>query len=163
MRIAQFAILASLAAAAAAATYALPSCSSSDTIVALNVSSSDNVGAVSALHVTISQEGTTPFTDRFAPPSVAVGDAGEMAINPMFFQRETLPDGFTNTPATVAVDALDENQKVFLSASVSVTIVPGGVTAAFVSFAREVPDAGTDGGGDGGSEDGGDGGADGGK
>jgi hypothetical protein len=77
-------------------------CSSTDTIVSVNVASDDTVGAVTGMHVTITQ-GSQTLTSDLVPP-VMKTDAGDV-IKKMFFQRIVLPDAFLTGPATVMVEA----------------------------------------------------------
>lgn len=87
-----------------AAALALAACSEDDTIVSLNVNST-NVGAVSKLHVDFNQSGKTFATD-VVPPTQDGGDAGPV-IDSAFFERITMPDGWPSGDATITVTGFD--------------------------------------------------------
>jgi hypothetical protein len=144
--------------ASLAAVSLLAACSNGETIVSLNVSASDAVPVVDRLHVTIDQ-GSRHYVKDFAPPTdMPAGDAAP-SIKNSFFQRLTLPDGWQEESATVHVEAQSATGAPFtppLAADTTVTIVPEGVVAAFVSFdiKADNPDAGAGGaGGAGGASD----------
>ena len=142
--------------------FAVAGCSNGDTILALNVSSADDVGLVEELRVSVTQRGSAPVELRFAPPLKELDDDAGRAIESNFFRRIELPSGWDEAPAEVAVMALGPPGVAPLSASAEVEIEPGEATAVFVELERARPDAGSgdasavDGGAeDGGAEDGG--------
>jgi len=121
-----------LAGALAVASVGALSCSSSDTILALTVSSASDVRAVSKLNVTITP--VPPAT--FAPimqqvdPQTMKPDA-EVIIKSSFFVRLTLPES-TDGPATVLVEALDANNAPFAGGQGPANIQKNHVVAAQV-------------------------------
>lgn len=135
---------------------ALAGCSSGDTILALNVSSADDVGLIRELRVTVTQRGSAPVEVRFAPPLAELDDDAGQAIEPNFFHRIELPSGWREAPAEVAVTALGPAGVPPLDARAEVEIEPGEATAVFVELERARPDAGAgdaNAGGDGSSGD----------
>jgi len=118
-----------------AATCALPACSTSDTIVALNVTATDAVGEVEHLSVTITQEGQDSFTEEFNPPS-EVTDGG-MNIANSFYERIELPGGWDERNATVTVTALDGDDAEVAADETVVEIQPQGAVAAYVMLGEE--------------------------
>jgi len=119
-----------------AATSALPACSTSDTIVALNVTATDAVGEVEHLSVTITQEGQDSFTEQFSPPSEVTDDGG-MNIKNAFYERIELPSGWDERNATVAVTALDRDGTEVAADETVVEIQPQGAVAAYVLLGEE--------------------------
>jgi hypothetical protein len=119
-----------------AATSALPACSTSDTIVALNVTATDAVGEVEHLSVTITQEGQDRFTEEFDPPSEVTDDGG-MNIENSFYERIELPDGWDEGSATVAVTAVDRDGAQVAADETIVEIQPQGAVAAYVLLGEE--------------------------
>ena len=126
-----------------ATTVATPitGCSSSDTIVAVTVSSNANVGAVSKLIITVTPKTGAETMSELVPPSF------DGAILSSFFERVKIPSGISGA-ATVRVDALDQAGKSFASGTSDVTIIGGGATTALVKVSRAgsmMPDGGVDG------------------
>jgi hypothetical protein len=118
-----------------AATSALPACTTSDTIVALNVTATDAVGEVEHLSVTITQDGQDSFTEDITPPS-EVTDGG-MNIKNSFYERIELPSGWDERNATVAVTALDRDGAEVAADETVVEIQPEGAVAAYVLLGEE--------------------------
>lgn len=120
----------------------LSACSSGDTVLALTISSTADVGAVANVRVTVSQPSAAPKTITFAP------EAADGAIVASFFKRIAL-DGLKDGDANVLVEALDGAGTTFLSATTTAGIMEHHVVAASVQLTRARPaaDAGT---GDGG-------------
>jgi hypothetical protein len=119
----------------------IAACSSSDTIVAVTVSSSANVGAVSKLVITVTPKAGSATMAEFVPPSV------DGAILPSFFERVKIPSGISGA-ATVRVDALDQAGVSFAWGAADTNIISGGATTALVKVSRTgsmMPDGGVDG------------------
>jgi hypothetical protein len=144
MKLARSTVAASLIAVAM-----LTACSESDTIVALNILSSPDVGEVSTVRVAITQEPTAGFMTEFTPPTVA-GPNDTRLIRPRFFERIKLPDSFRTAPATIDVELIDLSGVAFLTQSSTVDIRRHGAIAAYFTFAPEMPDGGAGGAGGGG-------------
>jgi hypothetical protein len=125
------------------AVASLCACSSGDTILALNVSSSDDVGLVNELRVTVTQEGNAPIRQTFAPPLKELEKDAGRVIQPQFYRRIELPESWDEAPAEVAVQAISPNGAAPLSASTTTKIKPGAAVAAFVELERPKPDSGT--------------------
>lgn len=120
---------------------ALAACGSDDTVLALNVESSDDVGFVSELQVTVTQPGNAPVNKRFTPPTKALDDDAGTVIQPRFFERIALPASWDEESATVVVRALSPTAPE-IEAMTTAKIEPGGAVAAYVELARAKPDAG---------------------
>lgn len=120
-----------------------------DTILSLNVSAIEDVGAIREIAVQVEQPGRAPLLSSFAPPSQTLEDGG-MVIAPAFFERIELPERFDDGAATVSVEARSAAAAPPLQVSTMVELRSGGAVAAFVSLTREpplggdaMPDAGT--------------------
>jgi uncharacterized membrane protein YgcG len=151
-----------------AAIIGLAACSDEDTIVSLNVTASDAVPVVDTLRVTITQ-GSRKHVSNFAPPiETPTAPEGEQppppSIKNSFFQRITLPEGWSESSASVDVVALQGNGEPFspsFSAMTTAVIQPEGVVAAFVKLDLPAPpeppggDGGAGGAGTGGAASGG--------
>ena len=85
-------------------------CSTGDTVVAVNVSSGRDVGDVSKVKITITQEGQDPLTESFKPQTERVD--GERSIVSHFYRRMMVPDGWKEAPAVVEVEALNQSELV---------------------------------------------------
>jgi hypothetical protein len=109
-------------------------CTASDTVVSVNINSTDEVGNPSSLVITITQPGQSPVTRELAPPTRAID--GGMAIKQMFFERMLLPGSWESGPALVKVDAKDA-RGVYLSAQREVQVRAEGAVAAFVDLGEE--------------------------
>jgi hypothetical protein len=132
----------------------IAACSSSDTLLALNVNSTKGeIGSVSAIDVTVTQQGNSPFKTSFAPDLVATGDGGQM-LPDKFYRRIALPDSFDKAPADINVSATNSRGLAF-SGTAKVTIQPEEAVVATVTLALPVVDAGNNGGDSGAASDGG--------
>jgi hypothetical protein len=109
-------------------------CTASDTVVSVNINSSDQVGNPNSLVITITQPGQLPVTRELAPPTRAID--GGMAIKQMFFERVMLPESWESGPALVKVDAKD-GRGVYLSAETDVQVRAEGAVAAFVDLGED--------------------------
>jgi hypothetical protein len=116
------------------AVLSLSACAEDETIVAVNVNSTDEVGNPSALVITISQPGQTPVVREIEPPT-RTQDSG-VSIQPMLFERVGLPDSWKRAKSDVKVEAKDA-RGVYLSAETEVTVRPGGAVAAFVDLGKK--------------------------
>ncbi|HKP55323.1 MAG TPA: hypothetical protein VJV78_01305 [Polyangiales bacterium] len=119
-------------------------CAEDETIVSVNVSSGDAVGNPKTLTISISQPGQQAVVKDIEPPTKAT-DAGPV-IQPMFYERITLPDSWSDERATVQVDAKDASGKVYLTGKAMCPVVPQGAAAAFVDLGKMEmmkPDAGS--------------------
>ena|SRR5688572_10377800 len=112
-------------------------CSSSDTIVALNVEFKAPIAGLSTLQVTIAQPGLSPNVTSITPPTDP-GDAGPK-IRDKFFERITLPDGWAEVVATIQVDAKNAAGTTLETQKTSAQIVEAGAVAAFVTFGAPPP------------------------
>jgi hypothetical protein len=143
-----------------AAVASFSACGEDDTIVAVNVNSTDEVGNPSAVVITITQSGQSPVVKEIEPPT-RTQDSG-VSIKPMFFERVQLPDSWEHAKAEVKVEAKNASG-VYETATTEITVRPGGAVAAFVDLGKKpemMMDAGTAGtGGAGGAGAGGAGGA----
>jgi hypothetical protein len=113
-----------------AALVGLAACSDEDTIVSLNVSSSDAVPVIDTLRVTITQ-GSKQHVTEFAPPTeTPMAPEGQMAPPPSisngFFHRITLPGEWSETEAKVAVEALHSNGAPYNPPFADDTVAVGG-------------------------------------
>jgi len=136
-----------LAGALAVASLGALSCSSSDTILALTITSASDVGAVSKLRVTIKPQPPATFTDIAKDdiiPQTMPADAGPV-IKSSFFVRLTLPEN-TDGPATVLVDAIDANGTAFAGGRTDAQIQKDHTVAAQVMLTVGGPPPETDGG-----------------
>lgn len=120
----------------ATAASALLACSTDDTIVALNVEATSDVGVVETLSVSITQSGQTPVVTAFQPPTA--GDAG--VIDSSFFERIKLPEDWKKARADILVEALNASGTRITSDTTQVTIRPEGAVAAFVELTTIVPE-----------------------
>lgn len=116
---------------------ALVACTSDDTVVALNVTSGDEIPVVDILHVTVTQ-GTRRYVHDFAPPiETPTGEnAAPPSIRNQFFERMTLPDSFEGA-AVLRVEAQHLGGVAFvppLSDETTITIEPNEVVAAYVKL-----------------------------
>jgi hypothetical protein len=109
-------------------------CGDDETIVSVNVNSTDDVGNPSAIIITISQDGQSPVTKEIMPPTRMV-DAGTL-IEKSFFERITLPDSWEHEESTVKVEAKNSSG-VYLTAETKTTVRPGGATTAFVDLGKK--------------------------
>lgn len=121
-----------------AAVWALSACSDGDTIVALNVTATDAVPVVEQLHVTITQ-GSRRHVQNFAPPTeTPTGeDAPPPSIKNSFFERITLPEGWSEEPTRIKVEAQQADGSPLeppLSDETTVTLEPDGVVAAYIEL-----------------------------
>jgi hypothetical protein len=121
-----------------AAVWALSACSSGDTIVALNVTATDAVPVVEQLHVTITQ-GSRRHVQKFAPPTETPegDDAPPPSIKNSFFERITLPEGWSEERTVIRVEAQQADGSPFdppLSDETTVTLEPDGAVAAYIEL-----------------------------
>jgi hypothetical protein len=130
-------------------------CSDADTVLALTVTSKEDVGEVTMLHVTVNQQGQAPFVHDFAPPRITVEAGSEeagytltMPISPSFFERMTLPSSWPDGAATVTVTT--EGGGPAITGTTQAPIEAHETVAATVKLTRMPPpvtsDAGVDGG-----------------
>jgi hypothetical protein len=123
-----------------AAALCLVACAADDTIVALNVSST-NVGSVASLHV-VFQQGTHNHLVDLVPPTEQAED-GTPVIKPSFYERITLPGGWPSGDATVTVDALDGVTPTPIVTGIGIAEVESEETvAAYVDLELPGPDEG---------------------
>src|SRR5690349_10108237 len=138
---------------------ALLACSDEGSVVALNITATDDVPVVDQLHVSITQ-GSRKFVYDFTPPiDPAMGDAGP-SIKNSFFERITLPDSFDDEDALVHVEAMHAGAVPFtppLASETTVRVEEDGAVAAYVTLAFPTPLPGPDDGAEAGA--GGEGGA----
>jgi hypothetical protein len=105
---------------------AATSCSSSDTILALTITSGTGVTQVSNIMVTITPHSGSTITKTFAPH---VMDGGVIVMS--FFERLSLPDS-ADGEATVRADALDASSNSFAAGVTTADIQKGHTVAAQV-------------------------------
>ena len=103
------------------------SCSSSNTILALTITSGPGVVAVSSIHVTITPRSGSDITKDFAPPTT------DGAIVMSFFERLTLPDS-AEGEASVRADALDSGGTSYAAGVTTANIEKGHTVAAQVKL-----------------------------
>jgi hypothetical protein len=131
-------------------------CSEEDTIVAVNVSSSKDVGYVTLLRVTITQSGQTPVQAEFGPGNtvdVEAGAGGDKAITASVDYRITLPSGWGEGKTTVELESVNaQGQNDLAGKPQTIDLKPEETTAVFFDLKREVemPPAGGAGGAGGG-------------
>lgn len=113
---------------------ALCACGEDETIVSVNVNSSDEVGNPSSLVITISQPGQTAVVQEIMPPTRAM-DSGT-TIQPMFFERVSLPEAWAEEKSEVKVEAKKAGG-VYLTASKEFTVRPGGAVAVFIDLGKK--------------------------
>lgn len=109
-------------------------CADDETVVSVNVNSTDDVGNPSSLIITISQDGQSPVVKEIMPPTRMV-DAGAL-IEKTFFERISLPDSWEKEESKVKVEAKNASG-VYLTAETKCTVRPGGAVAAFVDLGKE--------------------------
>lgn len=109
-------------------------CAEDETVVAVNINSTDEVGNPSALVITISQSGQAAVMKEIEPPT-RTQDSG-VSIKPEFFERVSLPDDWERAKSEVKVEAKD-GRGVYLSAKTEVTVRPGGAVAAYVELGKK--------------------------
>jgi hypothetical protein len=119
---------------------ALAGCASGDTVLALNVVSSDAVGFIEKIEVTVTQGERAPLTRSITPPTKELEKDAGTVIAPRFFERITLPASWDEATAEVRVRALSPDAPA-LVASTTAEIDPGDAVAAYVELDREKPDA----------------------
>lgn len=133
--------------------YALAGCSSGDTVLALNVTSSDTVGFIEKLEITVRQGERAAVMRSITPPTKELEKDAGTVIAPRFFERIALPSSWDEGPAEVRVRAFAPDAPA-LMASTTAEIEPGEAVAAYVEFDREEPDSEEDEPADGGSDGG---------
>jgi hypothetical protein len=132
LRIAPFALAAGLS-----------SCSTPDTVVAVNVALIETPAELSTMEVTITQAGQTPVTAEISPPTEPID--GGTKFKDAFFQRITLPTSWSSGAALVHVDAKSAAGATVASTEVDTDIRHEGVVAVYLSFGTkpsQAPDAG---------------------
>lgn len=107
-----------------------------DTILSLNVSATEDVGAIREIAVQVEQPGRAPLSSTFVPPSQTLEDGG-IVIASEFFERIELPERFDDGAAAVSIEARSAGAAPALTASTPVDLRSGGAVAAFVSLTRE--------------------------
>jgi hypothetical protein len=115
-------------------------CSSSDTILALTVTSGADVTSVQSLLVAVTPDSGTAFTTTFAPPLV------DGSIKSSFFERIKLPSGLEG-PATITVQAQNAGQTVASGQTRSTIVKDGTIAASIMLMPGGLPPPG-DGGAD---------------
>jgi len=103
------------------------SCSSSNTILALTITSGPGVVAVTSIRVTITPQSGSDITKDFAPPTT------DGAIVMSFFERLTLPDS-AEGEASVRADALDSGGTSYAAGVTTANIEKGHTVAAQVKL-----------------------------
>jgi hypothetical protein len=114
-------------------------CANGDTILALNVSSADDVGLISELRVTVAQQGHPPLEHSLVPPLKDVEDAGQV-ISSNFFERIKLPASWDEGSVEITVEAVSPDAAA-LNATTTAEIKPGAAVAAYVELERTPPSA----------------------
>jgi hypothetical protein len=102
-------------------------CSSSDTILALTINSSADIGAVETLHVVVTPASGTAFTRDFKPT------LSDGSLKSSFLERIKLPSGLQG-PATVTVEARDAALTTKAAGRTQTTIVEDGAVAASITL-----------------------------
>jgi len=140
-----------IAGAVLAAATAFSGCEQLDTTVAVNISSTDDVGVVGALNLTISQ-GANVFATTLTPPVQTEKIVSEemegmpattstvYSIENDFFERITLDESWSEEEAIVSVSASDDRGQSFADTA-TIEIVHNGAVAAFVELALPDPEA----------------------
>ena len=112
----------------------LCACAEDETIVAVNINSTDEVGNPSSLVITISQPGQTPVVREIMPPTRTM-DSG-VTIKPMFYERIPLPDSWDDVKSEAKVDA-KQGGSVYVSARSEFVVNPGGAVATYVDLGKK--------------------------
>ena len=112
-------------------------CSSSDTVVALNVEFKAPIAGLSTLQVTIAQPGQAPNVTSITPPTDP-SDAGPK-VRDKFYERITLPEGWPEAVAAIQVDAKNAGGSTLETQKTAAEIVENGAVAAFVTFGAPPP------------------------
>lgn len=126
-------------------------CSSGDTIVSLNVTSSNDVGLVTRLHVKVVQGSASQEVD-LEPPTRDVQDQGaaggvnKKVIASSFYRRITLPGAFKDGEATLDVEAYNGAQLVVDPQPIAIELEEKETVAAFVDLKPAPTAAGGSGG-----------------
>jgi hypothetical protein len=122
----------------------LVACGDSDTVLSLNINADNDVGYVSAIHVTVTQGSESPVEREFSDlPTKTVGEAGatQTVLAGGFFERIVLPESWSDGAASVDVESFDEAGNPYLDpAPVTADIEQNETVAVFVTL--ELPAAG---------------------
>jgi hypothetical protein len=123
---------------------ALGSCSSDDTLVAVNVAIQRELDALATFSVTITEPDQTPLVRTITPPREP--SDGGTKLKTAFFERIVLPDSWNSAPATIHVEAQRADGSTLATADATADIHHQGAVVAYVTFpadAAPMPDAGT--------------------
>jgi hypothetical protein len=118
------------------ATVVLASCSTSDTVVALNVSLKAPPAGLATLRVTITQAGQSPLTTAISPPTVPID--GGVKFKDEFFERIALPESWTSGAASIHVEAQSSAGGMLASRDAEVELRDEGAVAAQIRFEAAV-------------------------
>ena len=117
-------------------------CSDSDTILALNVTLKPTATSARTLAVSITQPGQSAV-DTTVTIATKETDAGIVLKSDKFFERITLPEGYTDAEASVKVVAKDMAGAEVGTATATVAVRPAEAVAGFVTIGEDPPPAAT--------------------
>lgn len=117
-------------------------CSDNDTILALNVTLKPTATSARTLAVSITQPGQSAV-DTTVTIATKETDAGVVLKSDKFFERITLPEGYTDAEASVRVVAKDMAGAEVGTATATVAVRPAEAVAGFVTIGEDPPPAAT--------------------
>ena len=117
---------------------ALSGCGDGDTVLALNVTLLQSAQSARTLAVNITQPGQTAV-DTTVTIATKQTDAGPVLANNTFFERITLPEGYTDAMASVTVVAKDPAGADVGMATAMVEVRPAEAVAGFVTLGEDPP------------------------
>jgi hypothetical protein len=119
---------------------ALSGCSDGDTVLALNVTLRQSATSARTLVVSITQPGQSEVGANVTIATKET-DAGLVLKNNTFFERITLPSGYTEAEANIEVVAKDSAGADVGRATASVGILPTEAVAGFITLGEDPPPA----------------------
>lgn len=138
---------------------ALFACSSTDTVLSLNVQKANSdVGEISRIHVTAEQGSHAKVEQDITWHTQTTGSAGMTMTTQVdkFFERITLPDDWSDGAATVDVQSYDASGAPYLHPEKQIVdIRDSGVVAVFFKLEKPMEEGENGGTGGGGGETGG--------
>jgi hypothetical protein len=117
---------------------ALSGCGDGDTVLALNVTLRKSAETARTLAVNITQPGQSGL-DTTVTIATKQTDAGPVLANNTFFERITLPEGYTDALASVTVIAKDPAGADVGTATAIVEVRPAEAVAGFVTLGEDPP------------------------
>jgi hypothetical protein len=132
-----FTLLLSLACACAGAAL-LSSCSDQDTVLALNVTLRQSASSARTLEVSVTQPGQSAVATTVTIATKAT-DAGTVLKSDKFFERIILPEGYSESEASVTVVAKDAAGADVGTGTATVSVLPAEAFAGYVTLGEDPP------------------------